>query len=107
MIQLVNRTGIFMRQLTANQEEVLNKMGEFCKGKMDEYVAVKTGNLKSRNQYVINKNELFLQNDCEYALFQEMGTYKMKAHPFMKPAVFNHLSEIKDIAATGFGRGMR
>ena len=107
MIRLINRTGKFMAQLTQNQERALKAMGIFGVQKMDYYVPYDTGYLMSRNEYVINRNELFLQNDCKYAGFQEYGTYKMKAQPFMKPAVFNHLAEYKKIAEREMSRGVK
>jgi HK97 gp10 family phage protein len=107
MIKLVNRTGKFMAQLSDNQKASLEAIGQFLKEKMDGYVAVDTGNLKSRNSYAIVNNELQLHNDCEYAIHQEFGTYKMAAHPFMKPAAYNHLGEIKQIAAEYLSKGMK
>jgi HK97 gp10 family phage protein len=107
MIQIVNRTGKFMSQLTENQRIALEAVGAFCKSKMDEYVAVDTGQLRSRNTYVIARNELFLQNDCSYAIYQEYGTYKMAAHPFIKPAALNHTGEIKRIFADHLSKGMK
>jgi HK97 gp10 family phage protein len=106
MIQIINRTGKFKAQLNDNQKAALELAGEFCKGKMDKYVAVDTGFLKSRNSYKIVQNELYLENDCYYAIYQEWGTYKMAAHPFMRPAAFNHIREIQEIMVMGFGRGM-
>lgn len=107
MIRLINRTGKFMRQLKDNELSALEAMGKFCKGKMDYHVAVDTGYLRSRNTYVINRNELFLMNDCDYAKYQEYGTYKMAAHPFMKPAALNYVSTLKQIAASYMSEGMK
>jgi HK97 gp10 family phage protein len=106
MLRIVNNVGKFMRQLTENQEQTMKDIGKFVVGKMDYYVAVDTGYLKSRNEYVINRNELFIQNDCHYAGYQENGTWKMRAHPFFRPAVYNHLGEIRAIAKEGLKRGI-
>ncbi|RPJ73106.1 MAG: hypothetical protein EHM20_00045 [Alphaproteobacteria bacterium] len=99
MIQIVNMSGKFMRELTAKWEAAKHNVGRFCVEKMRYYVAVDTGYLQSRCEYVINRNELWLQNDAPYALFQEKGTSKMAAHPFMYPAVYNHKTEIELIVA--------
>lgn len=107
MIRMVNRAGKFKSQLTENQRATLEEVGQFCVGKMDIYVAVLTGYLRSRNDYKISGNELYLQNDCEYAIYQEFGTYKMPAHPFMKPAIYNHLGEIKRIFENGLTKGLK
>jgi|GEM_PF-4589781 HK97 gp10 family phage protein len=95
MIQIVNMTGKFMRELSQKMEAAKHNVGRFCVEKMRYYVAVDTGYLQSRCEYVVVRNELFLQNDAPYALFQEKGTSKMNAHPFMYPAVYNHKSEIE------------
>ncbi|MGD9276507.1 MAG: hypothetical protein PVJ67_05020 [Candidatus Pacearchaeota archaeon] len=107
MIRIVNRTGKFMRQLKENELAALNAMGVFCVSKMDYHVAVDTGYLKSRNTYVINRNELFLMNDTPYAKYQELGTYKMAAHPFMRPAALNYVSTLKQISASYMSKGMK
>src|SRR6056297_1959090 len=99
MIRMINRSGKFMRQLKSNELSMLNQMGYFLMSKMDYHVAVDTGYLLSRNTYKIERNELFLMNDCDYAIHQEFGTYKMKAHPFMRPAALNYQGELKRIAA--------
>lgn len=106
MIQLISHAGKFKRQLDENQRAALELVGEFIKGKMDIYVAVDTGYLKSRNAWNVLQNELYVHNDCPYGKYQEYGTYKMRAHPFMRPAVYNHMREIKEILEMGFGRGL-
>lgn len=109
MVRVVfqSRVGKFLTQLKENEIDTLNAIGEFCVGKMNEYVAVDTGYLRSRNSYVINRNELMLHNDCHYAGYQEYGTYKMRAHPFFKPAVYNHINEIRAMAGLKMARGLR
>jgi len=106
MIRLINRTGKFMSQINENQKTTLNYVGKFIVQKMNYYVPYDTGYLMSRNEYVIKQNELFIQNDCKYAGYQEYGTYKMKAQPFMKPAIYNHLGEIKTLFREGLSRGV-
>jgi hypothetical protein len=68
MLKLINRTGKFLKELKRHEALALEEMGKFGKDKMDEYVAVDTGYLKSRNTYKINRNELYLMNDCRYAI---------------------------------------
>lgn len=106
MIKLINRTGKFTKKLNENQMAALELAGEFLVGKMNIYVPVRTGYLKSRNKYTIARNELFLQNDAPYAVYVEMGTYKMAAQPFMRPAGNLYTRELKDIFAMAFSRGM-
>jgi HK97 gp10 family phage protein len=109
-LQVTNNIPSFMNLLRRNQTNTLHEIGRFCKSKMDYYVAVDTGYLKSRNTYrltggLLGKN-LVLLNNCHYAVYQEFGTYKMKGTPFMRPAVYNHLSEIQSIAGRSMGVGI-
>jgi HK97 gp10 family phage protein len=43
-------------------------------------------------------NSVFIGSNVEYAPFVEMGTSKMKAQPFLKPAITEHTNEYKQIA---------
>jgi HK97 gp10 family phage protein len=106
MIKLINRFGKFKRQLTQNQEDALNAMGKFGVKMMDKHAPLDTGLLMSRNTYVISRNELFLMNDCDYAIHQEFGTYKMRGTPFMRPAA-GYKEQYKQIAAMYLGKGMK
>lgn len=101
-----NRIGEFLGILDNKKVEALNEVGKFCKGKMDQYVPVDTGYLKSRNTFKVTKffyQKLTLLNDCYYAGFQEFGTVKMKAQPFIRPAMENHTSEIAEIMRRVYG----
>jgi HK97 gp10 family phage protein len=73
---------------------------------MDTYVAVDTGKLRSENDYKVDGKKVILINECDYAGYQEFGTYKMKAHPFMRPAVYNHIGEIQRITAGSYRNGI-
>lgn len=107
MIKLVNRSGKFKSQLNSNELSTLNNLGKFLMSKMDFYVAVDTGYLLSRNTYKIESHELYLQNDCHYAIHQEFGTKYQSGTPFMRPSIYNHGSEIKRILESGFSKGMK
>lgn len=95
-----NRIGEFLGILDNKKYEALKEVGEFCKTKMDFYVPVDTGYLKSRNTYKVTRffnQKLTLLNDAPYAGFIEFGTSKMRAQPFMRPAMERHQAEIQEI----------
>lgn len=106
MLKVVLHTDKVLAKINSNNTNCLDKIGRFCKNKMDEYVAVDTSFLKSRNNYKVESFKVTLINDCDYAVYQEFGTYKMKAQPFMLPSVFNHLSQIKEISENTMGEGL-
>ena len=43
------------------------------------------------------ENTVYLGTNVEYAPYVELGTYKMRARPFIRPAMEKNLSEYKDI----------
>jgi len=101
-----NRILNFIGVLDNKEFECMNEIGQFCKSKMDEYVPVDTGYLKSRNDFKVTKffhRKLTLINDAPYAGYVEMGTYKMQAQPFIRPAMENHISEINAITRRVYG----
>jgi HK97 gp10 family phage protein len=56
-------------------------------------VAVDTGRL--RDSITVQETEHGWQwgTDVDYAVYQEYGTWKMRAHPFIRPSVFDALRE--------------
>lgn len=100
-----NRIGEFIGILDNRKYKCLDEIGQFCKGKMDELVAVDTGYLKSRNQYEVTKwftQRLRLKNDAIYAGFIEYGTSKMIEQPFIRPAIYNYTSQIQAIVRRAY-----
>lgn len=43
------------------------------------------------------ENTVYLGTNVEYSSYVELGTYKMRARPFIRPAMEKNLSEYKDI----------
>ena len=108
MLKLVsiNSTGKFMSQLKENQKALLEATGIFLEDKMQYYAPVDTGYLRSRCAYVIQRNELFLYNDCHYAIHQEYGTRFQPGTPFFRPAVYNHIAELKELGRKYMSNGL-
>lgn len=105
--KLTNNINKVIKQLQNNEIDTLEAIGSFCKGKMDIYVAVDTGELKSNNTYKVVNKMLSLENKTPYAGFQEYGTSRQAGTPFMRPAVYKHLSEIEKIAAANMSKGLK
>lgn len=100
-VQVTNNIPKFLDILRRNKIKTLHALGKFCTDKMDYYVAVDTGYLKSRNGYRITMDKnLMLFNNCHYAGFQEFGLKNpnYRFTPFMRPSVYNHIAEIEMIA---------
>lgn len=75
---------------------------EICGGKAEGYAKrlcpVDTGNLRNSitHQQWDDKTEIIGTN-VEYAPFVELGTVKMGARPYLRPAAENHAAEYKQV----------
>ena len=60
---------------------------------------VRTGRLRNSISYAVDTDEsaVYIGSNVEYAPYVELGTSKMMARPFLKPAVENYAREYKDL----------
>jgi HK97 gp10 family phage protein len=60
---------------------------------------VRTGRLRNSISYGVDTDEpaVYIGSNVEYAPYVELGTSKMRARPFLKPAVENYVGEYKDL----------
>ena len=83
----------------------LEIMGGVCEGYAAEAAPFKTGRLSgSITHKPLDGSTEIVGTNVEYAPYQEFGTRKMKAHPYLRPAVENHVQEYKHIAENELGK---
>ena len=60
---------------------------------------VRTGRLRNSISYGVDTDEpaVYIGSNVEYAPYVERGTSKMRARPFLKPAVENYAGEYKGL----------
>lgn len=60
---------------------------------------VRTGRLRNSISYGVDTSEpaVYIGSNVEYAPYVELGTSKMRARPYLKPAVENYAGEYKDL----------
>ena len=60
---------------------------------------VRTGRLRNSISYGVDTNEpaVYIGSNVEYAPYVELGTSKMRARPFLKPAVENYGEQYKEL----------
>lgn len=60
---------------------------------------VRTGRLRNSITYGVDTSEpaVYIGSNVEYAPYVELGTSKMRARPYLKPAVENYAGEYKDL----------
>ena len=107
--------------LTSNKDEILEALGEqlgqamiaigmaaesnakteITKAVYDtpEKGYVRTGRLRNSITYAVDTNEpaVYIGSNVEYAPYVELGTSKMRARPFLKPAAENYGEEYMDL----------
>jgi len=76
----------------------LDKAGLLVLSRAKQKAPVDTGNLRG----LIAKErpspaEVDVVSPAEYSIYQEMGTYKMAAHPFMRPALDESQGQIEEL----------
>lgn len=85
------------------KRKALNEMGEYAVQMAQNYTPVRTGNLRRSLEHESEGDDTEVYgSDVEYAPFVELGTRKMRAQPYIRPAVDNHRDEYKKIAEEAF-----
>lgn len=78
----------------------LEAIGIQAEGDVAELAPVDTGRLRDSITHEVDESEeaVYIGTNVEYAAYQEYGTSRMKAHPFLKPGIMNNLETYKEIA---------
>jgi len=76
----------------------LDKAGLLVLRRAKQKAPVDTGNLRaSINKPPATPSGVEVISPAEYSVYQEMGTYKMAAHPYMRPALDESSDQIQEI----------
>jgi len=76
----------------SNLADIGEKVGRELEGYAKGFAPVDTGLLRSSIHQERPGGDILAQiavfgDECEYAIYQELGTYKMAAQPFMTPSI--------------------
>ena len=76
----------------SNLADIGQRVGDELEGNAKGFAPVDTGWLRSTIHQEYPGGDVLaqiavLEADCNYAIYQELGTYKMAAQPFMTPAI--------------------
>jgi HK97 gp10 family phage protein len=83
------------KEYVANIEKklpaVMNDIGKMVQDQAKSYAPVLTGYLRDNiiNYPIVSSDEYTqrILSKANYSIYQELGTYKMKAHPYLRPAI--------------------
>lgn len=84
------------KNLNVSAQEVGHRLGPKAEGFAKAFCPVDTGNLRNSIQQAYPGGQVVLQieTDVEYGKYQEFGTWKMRAQPFMQPGMMEILDDI-------------
>ena len=91
----------FERLLKKNISTCYNQLGKVGVENINKETPVKSGLLKSSNSFEIEQDTLYFINPVLYAIYQELGTYKMKANSFMRRGIVKSVDEFTRIIIEG------
>lgn len=82
--------------------EALQGIGEAAEKHAKEKAPVDTGNLRDHIRHAVSEDEKAVyigtyDKEVPYALYVEVGTHKMAAQPYLKPAAADHKGEYRKI----------
>lgn len=83
--------------LQTKRHKVLEEWGLTAEAYASDYCPVDTGRLRASISHDTDDDTMYLGTNVEYAPYVEMGTSRMDAQPYLRPAIENHLGEYKEI----------
>ncbi len=84
-----------LAKLQKKIDEAIQGAGIDTAADAKQHCPVDTGRLRSSIQYVPRKLQCKIGTNVEYAWYQELGTSKMAAHPFLFPAFVRASQNLK------------
>lgn len=83
--------------LQSQKKRVLEEWGMVAEAYASDYCPVDTGRLRASITYDTDDTTMYVGTNVEYAPYVEMGTVKMQAQPYLRPAIEDHINEYKEI----------
>ena len=78
--------------------EMIGLQGEaYAKSEITRQKAIDTGRLRNSISHEVVGDTAVIGTNVEYASYVELGTSKMKARPYLRPAAADHADEYKKI----------
>ena len=96
--ELIDHSDEVIDDMKKTMERALEKIGMVGEAYAKEECPVDTGTLRNSISHAVDDNTAIIGTNVEYAPYVELGTSKMDAQPYLRPAVENHIKEYKEIA---------
>lgn len=90
----------FVNRVQSQIPSALMAAGMAVEGYAKDLAPVDTGNLRnSITTEPSGDKEVKVRTGVEYAIYQELGTYKMAAQPFLRLGIENNIATVVEIIA--------
>lgn len=106
-VKITDNSDKFKSAMSKAKMAALEAIGLQAEGYAKKLCPVDTGNLRNSITHETDENEqaAYIGTNVEYAAHVEMGTSKMGAQPYLKPAAADHSSEYKSIIENEMRKG--
>ncbi len=91
--------GEYAATLKDKIESAVAKGGKLVEGEAKALCPVDTGNLRGSITSQAAGTHCDIGTNVEYGIYQEFGTYKMRAQPFLVPGLKNKEGEVVELIA--------
>lgn len=98
-IEITDNSGLVKEELQAATLRALEMCGITAEGYAVKLAPVDTGDLRNSITHLVQPEELaaYIGTNVEYAAYVELGTYRAKAQPYLKPAIADHVDTYRKI----------
>ena len=105
-VKITNNADKFRDALPEQIEQALIAIGLTAESYAKSDCPVDTGRLRNSitHEVRMNENAVYIGSNVEYAAFVEIGTQRMKARPYLRPAAANHTEEYKGLVKQALSR---
>lgn len=99
LVVVADNTKEINAQLSAAFDRALERIGAKAERYAREMAPKDTGRLKNSITHAVKSGEksVYIGTNVEYAPYQELGTSRISAHPFLVPAAVNYADEYRGI----------
>lgn len=96
-----------LAQMERNISQALHRVGIKWLERVSPLVPVDTSRLQKSMTYQVDiaNKQVTVGTDVEYSVFVELGTYKMRAQPYLKPSIVNYINDYKSEVQKALGEG--
>lgn len=103
--KFIDNSAPFKAALATAKERALEVCGQKAESYAKALCPVDTGRLRNSITHFQSGEDEYIGTEVEYAPYVELGTRKMSARPFLKPAAENHAAEYKTIMESELRKG--